>query len=193
MSKGEVKNPATDGRVKNPSEYKKKEGEETELYNLEDLFKHLLQDMYYAENRIKNTLPKMAKKADNQDLKDGFETHLEETKDQIEKLERVFELLGYEKEREKCEAIEGLIEEGEGLIEESKAGATRDSALIAAAQKVEHYEIASYGALCSMAKKLGQKEAAGILHEILDQEKETDEKLIALSGDIERAALKLVA
>ena len=156
----------------------------SELTNLEDLFKHMLQDMLYAENKITEALPKMAKKATNEDLQAGFEKHLEETKDQISKLEQVFEMCGYEKEREKCEAIEGLIKEGEELMEEAEQGAVLDSALIAAAQKVEHYEIASYGTLCNIAKKLGHKDASALLHEILEQEKATDEKLTKLCDDI---------
>lgn len=165
----------------------------SELANLNDLFLHLLQDMYYAEHQIKKTLPKMSKKATRQDLKDAFETHLEETEDQIEKLEQVFEILGEEKEKEECEAIEGLLDEGEELIKESEEGDVRDAALIAAAQKVEHYEIASYGTLCAMANELNYPEAAQILHEILEQEKDTDEKLIKLSYQTNEMAEKKAA
>ena len=163
------------------------------IKNTEDLFKHLLQDMYYAENRITKALPKMAKKASNPDLKKGFETHLEETKDQISKLEEVFEMLDYKKEKEKCEAIEGLLKEGEDLMKEAEDGAAMDSALIAAAQKVEHYEIASYGTLCNLAKILGFDDAASQLHEILEQEKETDEKLTGMADSIEEEALEKAA
>lgn len=102
-------------------------------------------------------------------------------------------MCGYDKEREKCEAIEGLIKEGDSLMDEAQKGATLDTALIAAAQKVEHYEIASYGALCHIANKLGHKEAANLLHEILEQEKATDEKLIELSDGIEEEAMKQAA
>lgn len=189
MSKGEVKDPKTDGRVKNINEYQDK----SEMQNLEDLFKHLLQDMYFAENKITEALPKMAKKATNPDLQDGFKQHLKETEDQISKLEEVFKICGYEAEREECEAIEGLIEEGEELMKEAKKGAVLDSALIAAAQKVEHYEIASYGTLCNMAKILGKKDAAKLLHEILDQEKATDTKLSSLCDDIELEAMEKAA
>jgi len=189
MSKGEVKDPKTDGRVKNPEEY---EGD-AELQKLEDLFQHLLQDMYYAEQKITEALPKMAEKATNPDLKAGFEQHLEETREQISTLEKVFEICGYEAEREECEAIEGLLEEGEELMEEAAPGAVLDSALIAAAQKVEHYEIASYGTLCNIAKILDNKKAAGLLHDILDQEKATDEKLSTLSDPIEANAIEKAA
>lgn len=165
----------------------------TELSNLEDLFKHLLQDMYYAEKRIVETLPKMAKKTSNNDLQTVLEEHLKETKDQILKLEKVFEICDYKKEREVCEAIEGLIEEGEGLMKEAKKGPVLDSALIAAAQKVEHYEIASYGTLCSIAKKLDHENAAKLLHEILEQEKSADKKLAGLCDAIEEEALEEAA
>ncbi len=165
----------------------------TKLANLEDLFKHLLQDMYYAEKRISEALPKMAKKASSDDLQAALETHLKETEDQISKLEEVFEMCGYKKEREVCEAIEGLLAEGEELMKDAKKGPVLDAALIIAAQKVEHYEIASYGALCSMAKKLDQEDSARLLHEILDQEKATDETLTELCNDIEEEAMEKAA
>ena len=189
MPQGEVKNPEKDGRIKDVKKY----NGEAELQNLEDLFKHLLQDMLYAENAIAKALPKMAKKATNPDVKSGFEQHLDETRDQITKLGNVFKICGYEKEREKCDAIEGLLKEGESLMEEAAPGAVLDSALIVAGQKVEHYEIASYGALCNMAKLLGQSEAASILHEILEQEKVTDMKLTKLSDSIEEGAIQKAA
>lgn len=163
------------------------------LKTLDDLFEHLLQDMYYAEHQITKALPKMAKKATSEDLRQGFEQHLEETQDQIRKLEKVFEITGFEKDKEECEAIEGLLEEGEGLIKDAQKGATLDSALIAAAQKVEHYEIASYGTLCNMAKILGQDEAAQILHDILEQERATDEKLSKICDAIEEEAMAKAA
>lgn len=163
------------------------------LKNLEELFEHLLQDMYYAESKIAKALPKMADKATNSDLKKGFEKHLDETKGQISKLEEVFEICELEQKREKCDAIEGLLKEGESLMDEAAKGAVLDSALIAAAQKVEHYEIASYGTLCNMAKILGFDEAAEILHEILEQEKSTDEKLTKICDSIEEKAMKKAA
>lgn len=155
-----------------------------EIKSFDDLFEHLLQDMYFAENKIKTALPKMAKKATNVDLKNGFEKHLEETKDQIEKLEKVFELTEIKKKGEKCEAILGLLKEGEGLMEKTEKGEVLDEAMIAAAQKVEHYEIASYGTLHNMALKLGHKKAAELIEKILEQEKATDEKLSKLADKI---------
>ena len=160
-----------------------------ETKNLEDLFKHLLQDMLYAENKITKALPKMAKKATDPKLQKGFEKHLKETEDQIEKLKKVFQLLDFKLKREKCEAIEGLLKEGESLMNEAEKGPALDAALIAAAQKVEHYEIASYGTLSAIADKLGHVDAGRILTKILDQEKATDEKLTELSIDIEDKAM----
>ncbi len=164
-----------------------------EIKNLEDLFEHLLQDMLYAETKITKALPKMAKKATSEDLKSGFEKHLEETQDQIEKLKKVFDVTGLKEKREKCDAIEGLLKEGESLMEESKEGAVLDAALIAAARKVEHYEIASYTTLCDMSDKLGENEAKKLLKEILKQEEATDEKLSKLSDGIDKAAMKKAA
>jgi ferritin-like metal-binding protein YciE len=166
---------------------------QAELQNLEDLFEHLLQDMYYAEHKITKTLPKMADKATDTELQDGFKQHLKETKDQIEKIEKVFEITGLKKKREKCEAIEGLIKEGEHLIEISAKGPVLDAALIAAAQKVEHYEIASYGALCHIADLMGNNEAKDLIGEILSQEKNTDKKLSSMSTHIEKDAMDKAA
>lgn len=163
------------------------------INNLNDLFEHLLQDMYYAEKQITKALPKMAEKASNQELIDGLETHLEETNDQIEILERVFEVTGLECKGEKCDAMDGLLKEGEKLLKECRDGATCDAAIIAACQKVEHYEIASYGTLCNIAKLLGEDEAAEMLHEILEQEKATDEKLTSMADEIEEEAMDQAA
>ncbi len=155
-----------------------------EIQTMEELFEHLLQDMYYAEKKITKALPKMAKKATNPDLQKGFETHLKETEDQIAKLEKVFEVTGIKQKGEKCEAILGLIEEGEGLMKEAEEGEVLDEALIAAAQKVEHYEIASYGTLLNLANKLGYKKAMPYIEKILDQEKDTDVKLSKMADKI---------
>lgn len=151
------------------------------IETLEDLFIMEISDMYSAEKQLTKALPKMAKAATSPELKKGFEKHLAETEDQIVKLEQVFELCEIKPKRIKCEAMEGLIEEGKEAIDEVAEGPVRDVALITAAQKVEHYEIAGYGCLCAVAKKLGYKEAAAILHSILEQERATDEKLTALA------------
>lgn len=142
---------------------------------LQELFLDSLQDIYYAEKAITKALPKMQAAATSQELVDAFETHLQQTQDQISRLERVFQSIGEEAEGKKCEAIEGIIKEGETIISETDEGtSTRDVGLILAAQKVEHYEIASYGGLRQLAVTLGYNEAAELLQETLDEEKETD-------------------
>ncbi len=149
---------------------------------LDDLFKAQLKDIYYAENQLFNKgLPEMAQAATDEDLANAFETHQDETGEQIAKLEQVFELLDMKPAGEKCEAIEGLLKEAKEIIKDTKDDEVINAALIAAAQKVEHYEIATYGSLCAFAKRLGYDEAATLLHEILEQEKETDEKLTDLA------------
>ncbi len=149
---------------------------------LDDLFKAQLKDIYYAENQLFNKgLPEMAQAATDEDLANAFETHQDETGEQIAKLEQVFELLDMKPAGEKCEAIEGLLKEAKEIIKDTKDDEVINAALIAAAQKVEHYEIATYGSLCAFAKRLGYDEAATPLHEILEQEKETDEKLTDLA------------
>lgn len=158
---------------------------------LDDLFKAQLKDIYYAENQLFNKgLPEMAESATDEDLIEAFESHRDETQDQISKLEQVFEMLDMKPEGEKCEAIEGLLKEAKSIIKETDDEETINAALIAAAQKVEHYEIASYGTLCTFAKRLGYDDAASLLHEILEQEKETDEKLtdLAMNGGINEMA-----
>lgn len=166
---------------------------ESKIKNLEELFEHMLQDMYYAEKQITKALPKMAEKASDNSLASGFKKHLSETEDQITKLERVFKMTGLKQKGEKCPAIEGILKEGEDLMSHCEEGPVCDAAMIAAAQKVEHYEIATYGTLCNIAKILGEMEAAEILHQILEQEKATDEKLTGLSDSIEEEALAKVA
>ena len=149
--------------------------------NLRDLFLETLQDMYHAEGQLVKALPKMAKAANSQDLKAGFEQHLRETQGQVLRLENIGQQLGIKLSGNTCEATEGLIEEGEEIIKMDLDPDARDAGLIAAAQKVEHYEIALYGTLCTFAKQLGHTDAATILHETLDEEKRTDEKLTQLA------------
>lgn len=132
-----------------------------------------LEDAYDAEKQIIKALPKMIKAAENEELKEAFETHLEETERQVERLDEVFEMLGEKPKAKKCKAMQGLLKEGEEIISEDEG----DAALICAAQKVEHYEIATYGSLASWARLLEQEDAADLLEEILDEEKNTDEKL----------------
>jgi ferritin-like metal-binding protein YciE len=134
-----------------------------------------LKDIYYAEKAIVKALPKMQKAATSEQLATAFEQHLVMTKEQVTRLEQVFETIGEKVGSKKCEAIEGLIKEAEGIIEDTEQGtATRDVGLILGAQKVEHYEIASYGGLRQLATTLGYTEAAELLQRTLDEEKQTD-------------------
>ncbi len=150
------------------------------MKTLADMFEHTLEDIYYAENAITKALPKVAKAAKDTKLKKAAEDHLEETKDQIRKLEKVFKSIGKKASGEKCDAIEGLIKEADGLMEEAE-GTALDAGLLAACQAVEHYEIARYGSLREWAKDLGHDEAHKLLSEILDQEKATNNKLTNLA------------
>ena len=147
------------------------------MSTLNETFIDELKDTYDAEHQITKALPKMAKAAKNEDLKKAFETHLEETRGHIERLEQVFELCEESPKRKKCKAMQGLLEEGEDLIEEEEG----DAALISAAQKVEHYEIAAYGSLSEWAKILGKQEACDLLEQTLTEEKQTDEKLTEIA------------
>ncbi len=157
---------------------------------IEELFIHELSDIYSAEKQLAKALPRLARAAEAEELRTAFETHLEETNGQIERIDQVVELLGIKLKRIKCAAMEGLVEEGKEVIDSIEAGALRDAALIGGAQKVEHYEIASYGTLCALAKQLGYKDAITLLKETLEEEKATDEKLTMLAegGGNERAA-----
>lgn len=151
------------------------------LKTLQDLFLHELKDLYSAENQLVKALPKMAKAATNEELKAGFEEHLEQTKGHVERLEQIAEQLGAKLGGHKCKAMEGLIEEGAELIDEDAEDAIRDAGLIGAAQRVEHYEMAGYGTAIALANGLGHTEAAELLQQTLDEEKETDEKLTELA------------
>lgn len=149
--------------------------------NLHDLFVMELSDLYSAEKQLTKALPKMAKHASNEELKKGFEMHLSETEEQIEILDRVFEICEIKPKRVTCEAMKGLIEEGSEAFDEFEKGPVLDCALIIAAQKVEHYEISGYGSVCALAKKLGLTKAEKLLRQIQEQEVATDEKLTELA------------
>jgi ferritin-like metal-binding protein YciE len=136
-----------------------------------------LKDIYWAEKTLVKALPKMAKKATAPELITALENHLTETEQQVEKVEKVFELIGEKAVAKKCDAMAGLVEEAEGIMEETDEGAMRDAGIIAASQKVEHYEIATYGTLCTFADTLGLKDVSKILNEILSEEKAADQKL----------------
>jgi ferritin-like metal-binding protein YciE len=149
-----------------------------------------LRDIYHAEKQLVKALPKMAKAATDRKLQDAFTSHLEETKGHVERLDEVFEKLDAAKRGKRCEAMEGLIEEGRELIEEVQEGDVRDAGLITAAQKVEHYEMAAYGSLATFAKQLGNNEVASLLEKTLEEEKSADKKLneIALGNVNKKAA-----
>ena len=155
----------------------------TEPKTLDDLLKHGLKDMYYAEGKIQKALPKMIKAAQDEELKAGLEKHLEETAEQISKLEEAFELLGEKAKGEKCEAIEGILKEGDSLLEDFGKTPSGDAAIIFSAQAVEHYEIARYGSLRAFAELLGMDEVAQLMSDILDQEEAADELLSDIAED----------
>ncbi|GGK79185.1 ferritin-like domain-containing protein [Rufibacter glacialis] len=144
------------------------------LKTLEDLFEHQLKDLYSAEKQLIAALPKMAKVTEDPKLRSAFETHLEETKAQKDRLEKVCELVGISPGRMKCKAMEGLVEEGEETIEEDATPEVKDAGLIASAQRIEHYEIAGYGTAAHFAERLGHKEAAELLRQTLAEEQKTD-------------------
>ncbi|MEO7976957.1 ferritin-like domain-containing protein [Flavobacterium sp.] len=144
---------------------------------LTELFEDGLKDIYWAEKALTKAIPLMAKNATSADLIEALNSHLTETEDQIIRLEKVFELIGKKATAKKCDAMEGLIEEGKGIIEETEIGVVRDAGIISAAQKIEHYEIATYGTLRQFAETLGFEEAAALLEETLDEEKGADKKL----------------
>ncbi|MWD28402.1 DUF892 family protein [Aquicoccus sp. SCR17] len=159
------------------------------MKDLDGLFKHFLRDIYYAEKQVLKTLPKMARKAGSSDLKDAFEHHHGETEEQIENLEKVFELIGLKARGVTCEAIDGILDEGKEIMDEAGNDDTRDAGMIAAAQAVEHYEITRYGTLISWAKTLGLDEAVQLLSKNLEQERAADEKLTKLGeGALNREA-----
>jgi ferritin-like metal-binding protein YciE len=149
---------------------------------LEEFFHDEIKDIYWAEKKLVKTLPKMAKAATSEELKNAFTKHLAETKGHVDRLEEVFELLGHKPQAKKCDAMEGITEEGASVIEDTDDGSsTRDVALILAGQKAEHYEIATYGGLAKIARTLGHNDVAKILETTLQEEKKTDAALTQLA------------
>ena len=145
--------------------------------DLREFFVDALKDIYWAEKALTKAIPKMSKNATTPKLVEALNHHLKETENQIVRLEKVFEMIGEKAVAKKCEAMAGLIKEGEEILEETEPGAVRDAGIIAAAQKIEHYEIATYGTLCAYAKTLGEEKAGKILHETLEEEKNADRTL----------------
>jgi ferritin-like metal-binding protein YciE len=155
---------------------------------LRDLYLEELKDLYDAEHRLIKALPKMAEAAESAELRQGFESHLEQTKQHALRLEQIFERMGEEPKRKKCAAMVGLIQEGDDLMGEDYEDGVKDAALISAAQRVEHYEMAAYGCVRTWAGLLGESEAKALLEQTLSEEKETDQKLNQLSETINRQA-----
>jgi ferritin-like metal-binding protein YciE len=148
-----------------------------DIKTMDDLFVHTLQDVYYAENKIVKSLPRMIEKASNPQLKQGLQSHLGETKNHVKRLEQVFKLHGQRPKSVDCPAIDGIIEEAEDVAGETESVDVLDAAIVAAAQAVEHYEITRYGSLIAWANRLGRTDCANILKETLDEEKAADKKL----------------
>src|SRR6201993_3791807 len=152
--------------------------------SLRELYVNELKDLYNAETQLVKALPKMAKAASNAELRRGFEEHLRQTSEHVSRLEQIFEMLGEKASGKKCLGMEGLVKEGSETMSEDYEGALMDAALIGAAQRVEHYEIAAYGTVSEFAKILGKKEHVSLLEQTLQEEKETDERLTELAGEI---------
>ena len=156
--------------------------------SLKKLYVGELKDLFSAETQLVKALPKMAKAASSDELRAGFEKHLEQTRVQAQRLEEIFESLNENPKGKKCAAMEGLVKEGSEIMEEGFEGAVLDTALIGAARRVEHYEIAAYGSVCEIAKVLGQTRHASLLQETLAEETKTDEKLSGLAKEINSQA-----
>ena len=152
-----------------------------DIKTINELFAHQLQDIYYAEKQLVKALPQMAEKATDRQLKQGFLTHLEETRTHVQRLEQVFQMHGLQAKAIDCPAIDGIIEEADEVAGEVADKAVLDAALINAAQAAEHYEIARYGSLIAWARQLGRNDCASFLQKTLDEEKTTDKKLTSLA------------
>jgi len=155
---------------------------------LKELYTDELKDLYNAENQLLKALPKMAKAASSEELSRGFEEHLKQTRGHVQRLEKIFKSLGESPKGKKCKGMEGLVAEGAEVMGEDFEDGVMDAALIGAAQRVEHYEIAAYGTACAFAEVLGESEQASLLNETLEEEKETDEKLTKLAEQINSQA-----
>ena len=156
---------------------------------LQTLYLNELRDLHSAEQQLVKALPKMAKNTESQDLSDAFTSHLDETKNHVARLEQIFESLGESPKGKKCVGMEGIVEEGSETIDEYE-GSVLDAAMISAAQRVEHYEMAAYGSVCAYAQLLERSEDLGLLKETLEEEKRADEKLTELSKTVNQSALK---
>jgi ferritin-like metal-binding protein YciE len=165
------------------------QGKHMSVESLQELFLDELKDLYSAEKQITKALPKMAKAATSSRLKDAFESHLAETNGQIERLEQIFDLLKKKGTGKTCEGMKGVLSEGAEVLQETKKGDLRDSGLITAAQRVEHYEMAGYGGVREYARLLGQKEIMALLDATLKEEEAADKKLTQIAKEVNSAAL----
>jgi ferritin-like metal-binding protein YciE len=156
--------------------------------SLKQLYIDELKDLFSAENQLVKALPKMAKAASSEELRTGFEKHLEQTKSHVQRLEEIFQSLGESPKGKKCVGMEGLVKEGSEIMEEDFEDAVLDAGLIGAARRVEHYEMAAYGTVCEFAKVLGQMKHVSLLEKTLSEEKQTDEKLAELAKDVNTQA-----
>jgi len=154
------------------------------INSLHDLYVDQLRDLYDAENQLVKALPKMAEASASDELREGFEEHLEQTRGHVQRLEQIFERLGEKPKGKKCKGIEGLVKEGSETLDEDMQEDTKDAGIIAAAQRVEHYEIAAYGTVRTYADLLGLDDDARLLEQTLEEEKETDQKLTQLAENI---------
>ena len=158
--------------------------------SMDELLIDELKDIYSAEKQITRALPKMVKATTSEALKQAFQSHLEETQGQIERLDQVFEILGKAARGKTCHGMQGVLEEGSEVIEDIEKNVVRDAALISAAQRVEHYEMAAYGAVCEYARILGQKEIVSLLEQTLAEEKAADKKLTTIAKSVNSEANK---
>jgi ferritin-like metal-binding protein YciE len=149
---------------------------------LQEFFLEALKDIYWAEKRLTRALPKLQKAATTQELKNAIEEHLGQTQEHVSRIEEAFQMMGKKAQAKKCEAMEGLVKESESVLEETEKGSmTRDAGIIASAQKVEHYEIATYGTLVTLAKTMGEDDVAELLSQTLEEEKQTDQTLTGIA------------
>src|ERR1700693_2778134 len=155
-----------------------------QMNRLKHLYVEEMKDLYSAERQLLKALPRMAEASTSEDLREGFEGHLSQTRESVARLEKIFKALGENPKGKKCKGMEGLIKEGSEMIEEDPAPEELDAGLISAAQRVEHYEIAGYGCVSTYAKLLGEEQAVSLLRQTLEEEKETDKKLTQLAGHI---------
>lgn len=174
---------ATDSQKGRTKSFSGKKGNPSEN-GLRDLYEDMIKDIYWAEKALTKALPVMQKKATSPELIEALQQHVSVTQEQVKRLEQVFQIMGKAARAKKCLAMEGLVKEAEEIMEETEEGVVRDAGIIAACQKVEHYEIATYGTLCALAKTLGEDEAAQLFEQTLNEEKEADQTLTNVAEEI---------